>query len=87
MDGARAEVAHPLSAQAESCRILGSPLSHHLLSRAAKDVLAGGPVREIFAGARPGVFGDAEALRLMAAVHRLVLQRRGRLGGVPRDAR
>jgi hypothetical protein len=76
MDGARAQVAHFLSVQAESCRVLGSPLYHHLLVRAAADALAGGPVWEVFGDAGPHPFTDAEALRLMAAVHRIVLLHR-----------
>lgn len=65
-----------LSIQAESCRALGSPLYHHLLVRAAEDVLAGGLVWEIFGHADGEPYREAEALRLMAAVHRLVLLRR-----------
>lgn len=73
MGDAEAQVAHLLSAQAKACQALGSPLYHHLLLQAAADALAGGPVWEVFGDARPGLPGNADALRLMAAVHRLVL--------------
>jgi len=52
---------------------MGSPLYTELLERAAEDVEAGGPAWTILsAHVAPGR-GDAIALRLMAAVHRLVL--------------
>lgn len=52
---------------------MGSPLYAHLLRRGAADVEADGPVwRVLSAHVAPGR-GDAVALRLMAAVHRLVL--------------
>lgn len=77
MADARTHVAHLLSVQGEACRIIGSPLYHHLLKRAAADALEGGSVWEIFRDGPPGgAFGDALALRFMAALHRLVLLRR-----------
>ena len=78
----RERVAGLLAMQAGSCGALGSPLYEHLLRRAADDVRAGGPVGAVFdAGTGKGV-QDAQALRLMAAVHRLVLA-----GGAPALAR
>ncbi len=53
---------------------MGSPLYAHLLERAADDAAAGGPVlRARRAVRRTNLRADALALRLMAAVHRLVL--------------
>jgi hypothetical protein len=69
-------LAKRLRKQAVSCRILGSPLYEVLLECAADDVLKHGPtlaVMEPFAFAPPGA---AVALKLMGAVHRLVLESR-----------
>jgi hypothetical protein len=64
-----------LIGQARACQVMGSPLYAHLLTTAAQDVLAGGALAELLLPrARPGR-GDAAGLRLMAAVHRLVLSR------------
>ncbi len=65
-----------LIGQARACQVMGSPLYAHLLTTAAQDVLGGGPLGDLLVPrVRPGR-GDAAALRLMAAVHRLVLTRR-----------
>jgi hypothetical protein len=62
-----------LCAQARSCVEMGSPLYTHLLDRTAEDVEQGGPGWQVLiAHLAPGR-GGAIALRLMAAVHRLVL--------------
>lgn len=58
--------------QAEACTRLGSPLYAALLSRAAEDVEAGGVVARVI-GDRPATNASALGLRLMGAVHRLVL--------------
>ena len=72
----RDRTAEQLRTQARSCAAMGSPLYGLLLDRAADDCAAGGPTwRILSAHAAPGR-GDALALRLMAAVHRLVLERR-----------
>jgi hypothetical protein len=64
-----------LVGQARACQVMGSPLYAHLLTTAAQDVLGGGPLAELLLPrVRPGR-GDAAGLRLMAAVHRLVLTR------------
>lgn len=58
---------------------MGSALYDHLLERSATDCEAGGPVWTVLAEhAAPGR-ADALALRFMAAVHRMVLQRRAPL--------
>ena len=59
--------------QAAWCAELGSPLYASLLDTVADDLETGGPVRDVLAGfdEEPGT--AAVALRLMAAVHRLVL--------------
>jgi len=62
--------------QAEACRELGSPLYERLLHHVADDVLAGGPAAEVLAGHESDPGPSALALRLMGAVHRLVLERR-----------
>jgi hypothetical protein len=75
-------VPEQILAQVEWCRRLGSPLYVHLLSRAAEDCEAGGPVCELLephAPDRPVVYDRpnvALPLQLMAAVHRLVLEGR-----------
>lgn len=69
-------VAWQLVTQARACQVMGSPLYAYLLTCAAQDVLAGGVTAELLLDdVRPGR-GDAAALRFLAAVHRLVLDRR-----------
>ena len=62
-----------LRLQAEWCARLGSPLYGVLCARAADDVEAGGPVAAVLAGHEDDRPASALALRLMGAVHRLVL--------------
>src|ERR671914_71551 len=62
-----------LAEQAGYCRDLGSPLYAALLERAAGDAGRGGVVAEVVAPVA-GPYGSMLALRLMAAVHRLVLE-------------
>jgi hypothetical protein len=79
MKGPRAEVAERFRWQAGWCGKLGSPLYRDLLGHAAADIERGGPVWEVLAGdtgARDGVLPGAQALRLMGAVHRMVLDGR-----------
>jgi hypothetical protein len=59
--------------QAGWCQRLGSPLYGHLLSKAAQDYEAGGPVRELLEPHAADCRNTALTLQLMAAVHRLVL--------------
>ena len=89
--------------QAAACGYVGSPLYEDLLGRAADDYEQGGPTRAVLAGHEDDPKDSALALRLMGAVHRLVLEgraaragrsatRRGRrpgahLGGLPGGAR
>ncbi|MDQ6875146.1 MAG: DUF2332 domain-containing protein [Actinomycetota bacterium] len=61
--------------QAEHC-LPGSPLYHLLLTRAAEDLAAGGVVARVLAGHEVDPDGSVPALRLMGAVHRLVLDGR-----------
>jgi hypothetical protein len=61
--------------QAGACAELGSPMYADLLARVADDLEAGGPAADVLAGHGDDPFGDATALRLMGAVHRLVLLR------------
>ena len=62
--------------QAEACGDLGSPLYAALMSAAADDVLAGGPVAAALRDEDPGDRDALVPLRLFGAVHRLVLERR-----------
>jgi hypothetical protein len=59
--------------QAYGCRELGSPFYASLLESAASDLEAAGPVRHLLAGFESESGWSALALRLLGAVHRLVL--------------
>jgi hypothetical protein len=59
--------------QAEFSPRFGSPLYAELLTRAADDLVAGGPVARVLDGWEGRPVPDAVALRLMGGVHRLVL--------------
>lgn len=78
----RGRLAQMLRAQAEFCARLGSPLYHGLMRQAAADAEAGGPVAAVLRGHEDDPGPSALALRLFAAVHRLVLD-----GRVPELAR
>ena len=70
----REQTATLLREQAEACASFGSPLYSDLLTRAAGDAASGGVVFDLLSGYRAAnPRADALALRLMAAVHRLVL--------------
>jgi hypothetical protein len=70
----RERTAFLLRDQAGYCAAMGSPLYAHLLERAAADAEAGGVVQSLLDPFdAPNLRADALALRLMAAVHRLVL--------------
>lgn len=62
--------------QSVACREMGSPLYASLLDQVADDVLDGGPCADALAGHEQDPGPSALALRLMGAVHRLVLERR-----------
>jgi hypothetical protein len=66
-------LAEGLQFQSQACGQLGSPLYRDLLARAAADCVAGGPVWELLRGHEHDSAGSALALRMMGAVHRLVL--------------
>lgn len=72
----RSAVARRLRLQAEWCARLGSPLYEMLLREAATDVERGGPVWLVLEGRERDPAGSVLALRLMGAVHRLVLEGR-----------
>ncbi len=59
--------------QAHFCREFESPLYAELLARAADDIEAGGPFAGLLAGWQGRPMPDALPLRLLGAVHRLVL--------------
>ena len=70
----RERAAFLLRDQASYCAAMGSPLYAHLLEQAAEDADAGGAVFTLLEPFdAPNLRADALALRLMAAVHRLVL--------------
>ena len=66
-------MAQRLLRQASGCDDLGSPLYGSLLRRAADDLGSGGAVWGVLDGFEKEPAGAAIALRLMGAVHRLVL--------------
>ena len=82
MERSRADIAEGFRWQADWCARLGSPLYRDLLGHAAADVERGGPAWDILADPRSeqpdrdGLLPGAQALRLMGAVHRLVLEGR-----------
>jgi hypothetical protein len=76
LDASRGDLVRRLRAQAAACAELGSPLYASLLDQVAIDVLDGGPTATVLAGHEDDPGSSALALRLMAAVHRLVLERR-----------
>ena len=70
----RERAAFLLRDQASYCAAMGSPFYAQLLERAAEDAETGGPVFALLEPFdAPNLRADALALRLMAAVHRLVL--------------
>lgn len=62
--------------QIASCEQLGSPLYAELLQRAREDLQAGGVVARVRDGWRGKPMPDALPLRLLGAVHRIVLDGR-----------
>lgn len=66
-------LARRLRRQAAWCAELGSPLYASLLESGADDLQTGGPVQDVLAGFEEESGVAALALRLMGAVHRLVL--------------
>lgn len=78
----RERAAFLLRDQASYCAAMGSPLYAQLLERAADDAAAGGAVFALLEPFdAPNLRANALALRLLAAVHRLVL-----MGAAPRLA-
>lgn len=73
---AGARLAEVLRVQARHCERLGSRLYADLLSRGATDVEASGPVWELLGDHVEDPPGTVLGLRLMGAVHRLVLEGR-----------
>jgi hypothetical protein len=71
-----ATLAERLRDQSAECARLGSPLYAGLLASATEDLEAGGVVAEAFAGREDLPGRVVPGLRLLGAVHRLVLQGR-----------
>lgn len=78
MTEAQQVLAKRLRKQARSCAALGSELYAHLLNHAAEDVEAGGVILQAMESHAFAPSGDAVALKLMGAVHLIVLE-----GGAP----
>lgn len=76
MDDDRERVAGWLRFQAEWCGALGSPLYEHLLTESVADIARDGPVWAVLHDHASDPADSALALRLMGAVHRLVLEGR-----------
>ena len=74
----RARAAEQLRQQAVWCREQGSALYAALLEEAVRDCASGGPCWRVLEGHEDMPLGDALAIRLLGAVHRLVLK-----GGAP----
>jgi hypothetical protein len=74
----RAGYAAGFRSQATWCRRLGAPMSGGLLERAAQDIERSGPLWDLLADRPPPPPGTDEALaaRVLAGVHRLVLEGR-----------
>jgi hypothetical protein len=62
--------------RADYCRVLGSPLYGRLLDRVAEDVEAAGPCWTVLRDHHGELTGYKLSLRLLASVHRLVLDSR-----------
>lgn len=62
--------------QADECGRAGSPLYERILSGIARDLRAGGVSTRLLDGRDDDPFGSALALRLLGAVHRIVLEGR-----------
>src|SRR5215213_9131459 len=73
MSEARQEIARRLRWQADWCARLGSPLYTALLEAAADDVERGGPAWALLAGREHEPARAFLPIRLLGAVHRLVL--------------
>lgn len=76
--GKRALIASRFGAQGDWCERLGSPVYAHLLRCAARDIEGGGPTWAVLRHRKSAPVGADEVLplRLMAGVHRLVLEGR-----------
>lgn len=63
-----------IETQRLGCEMAGSPLYAEVLDAVATDVVADGPAARLLAPLAEAPFGDAVLLRLLAAVHQLVLE-------------
>ena len=74
MDEARSRLVRQLETQAGWCSTLGSRLYERLLLGLKDDVAAGGPTWDVVGHLAGSPSSSAPALRLMGAVHRVVLE-------------
>jgi hypothetical protein len=73
---AKPTIPEVLAYQADVCATSGSPLYARILQGVLADVEAGGPCAAVLRAHEGDSFGSALALRLLGAVHRLVLEGR-----------
>ena len=73
---ARAALVDAFRAQARGCAVTGSPIYASLLERAADDLAAGGPFADPVSDYRGRPLLDALPLRILGAVHGMVLEGR-----------
>ncbi len=73
MAEAPATVLEVVEVQARDCARAGSPLYENILRGVADDLRAGGPSASMLEGRAVDPYGSALALRLLGAVHRIVL--------------
>ena len=73
VDRPREQLIWQFATQARFCRAMGSELYASLLARAITDLEDGGPTWQLTSPHVAPDRGNAIALRLLAAVHRLVL--------------
>lgn len=72
--GGPAALLELIETQRLGCEMAGSPLYADVLDAVAADVTRGGPAQRLLAPVAAAPFGDAVLLRLLAAVHQLVLE-------------
>lgn len=69
----RSGLLETIATQRAGCEAAGSPLCASILDAVSVDVRAGGPLAALLAPVADAPFGDAVLLRLLAGLHRLVL--------------
>lgn len=70
----RAGLLETVATQRSGCEAAGSPLYAAILDAVGADVRVGGPIARVLQPVADAPFGDAVLLRLLAGLHRLVLE-------------